>query len=447
MNSTGAKRYLGKILDVAVGTDDTAEKNTQSSVDTFYSSNKPEKEICEPQNFVATQFSLHFAKPVFSIVKRIVRKDRVGDIVSTLEASGLRGCGGAHFPVAVKWKAALEHPDPRYLIINGQEGEPYTFKDYMIMKYFPHIVVEGVVLAALALGVNEVIIAINSGYEECIKNITGALQDVVSEMPKLDDITFRVVSGPKPDLYICGEETALIEFLENRRGEPQLKPPYPFQSGYKGQPTIIQNVETIAWIPLLMENPELFQEQGLLKLVHIFGAVDNPGIYEVRIGSTLNGLLRVAGGLSSGSCLQAIEVGGVVGGLLPPHYLSLALEHKEMALHGAMLGTGSVNFLDLDINLIEMALQAMESFRNESCGRCTPCRVGTYELSRIARIMIKRALTESEKEWFKDIAHTMVNTSSCGLGKSAPSVLVSLLRYWNVENGAATLKDDCAVKV
>jgi NADH-quinone oxidoreductase subunit F len=252
------------------------------------------------------------------------------------------------------------------------------------------------------------------------------------------------VSGPKPDLYICGEETALIEFLENRRGEPQLKPPYPFQSGYRGQPTIIQNVETIAWIPLLMENPELFREQGNLKLVHIVGAVDNPGIYEVRIGSSLSGLLKVAGGLSSGARLQAIEVGGLAGGLLPPHYLSLALEHKEMARHGAMLGTGSVNFLSLDINLIDVALRAMEFFRNESCGRCTPCRVGTYELLRITCIMIERRLAESEKKWLEDITHTMVNTSSCGLGKSAPSVLVSLLRYWNVENGGAMLKEDCA---
>jgi NADH:ubiquinone oxidoreductase subunit F (NADH-binding) len=250
------------------------------------------------------------------------------------------------------------------------------------------------------------------------------------------------VSGPKPDLYVCGEETALIEFLENRRGEPQLKPPYPFQSGYRGQPTVIQNVETLAWIPLVMANPRLFAEQGYIKLVHLFGAVHKPGIYEVRIGSSLRDLLETAGGLNDGSSVQAIEVGGVAGGLLPPDRMALPLEHEVMTHWGAMVGTGSVRFLDRNTNLVEEALHAMEFFRDESCGRCTPCRVGTQELVRIAESMTKGSANDEELEWFDDLAQTMTNTSTCGLGKGAPTMLLSLLRYWNIENGQAQLKEN-----
>lgn len=441
MNSY-VKASAKKLWDSVIATDHESRKVEKYSVETFYGSTKLQKRIVEPLLFHTPQFSRFYEAKCFSVVKSILEENKQGEILPTLEASKLGGCGGAHFPVAIKWKAALQNPGPRYLVVNGQEGEESTFKDYMIMKFFPELVVEGAMLAALALGVSEVLFVINSSYDECQERISQVLKGIQGKLPGLNDIVFRVVVGPKPDLYICGEETALIEYLEGRRGEAQLKPPFPFQAGYRGRPTVIQNIETLAWIPLLMRNPLLFQEQGVLKLVHIYGAVERPGIYEVKVGSTLQDLLLLVGGVKSGAKLQAIEVGGVAGGLLPPKFLSLAMTPRSLSENGAMLGTGSVNFLSFESNLIDVVLHAMEFFRSESCGRCMPCRVGTYELQRMASLMTEKSLTEDEEQWFSDVIHTMVNGSICGLGKGAPSLLLSLVKHWDVKNGQASLKDE-----
>ncbi len=437
------KKYLASWLNQAIDIKNLVNEPNDSDrhgVNSFYNSTKLEKEIVEPKYVEAPAFSAYQELDSFSIIKDVVKHNKVASIIPSIEQSGLRGCGGANFPVTVKWQAAMKNAGPRYLIVNGQEGELYTFKDYMLMKDHARIVVEGAALAALAIDASEVIIAINSGYQRCINQVKKAVDELLVTLPSLKSMNFRVVGGPKPDLYICGEETALIEFLENRRGEPQIKPPFPFQSGYKGQPTVVQNVETIAWLPLLMKNKALFIDDGHLKLVHIYGAVKNPGIYQVVIGTSLKELMNLAGGLSENSELNAIEVGGLAGGLLPPKYIDKALTHAQMTECGAMVGTGSVNFLDQDICLIDVALRAMEFFKNESCGRCTPCRVGTHELLRVADIMTERNLSADEYQWFEKVTRTMVNTSTCGLGKGAPSILVSLLRYWHVEDGQTRLK-------
>lgn len=412
----------------------------KKGVATFYGSNKPGKKIIEPENISTPSFDDYTNDGDFSAITYIVDRDRVDGVIPALARNGLTGCGGANFPVANKWKAALGSDGPRYLIVNAQEGEMHTFKDYALMMKYPNIIAEGAAIAALALGAEEVIIAINSSYIECTKRIKEAVFKISTELRSVRHITFRVMNGPKPDLYICGEETALIEYLENRRGEPQLKPPYPFESGYKGQPTVIQNVETIAWVPLLLHKTKLFTDNGHLKLVNICGAVNAPGIYEVIIGMTLSELADVAGGLKSGVSLQAIEVGGAAGGLLPPNAMNVALDHQEMHKWGAMVGTGSVNFIDQETSLVEIVLDAMNFFREESCGRCTPCRVGTHELVRMASIIENRALDDSEVEWFNGVTETMQMTSTCGLGKGASGIFVSLLRYWNLTDGTATLK-------
>jgi len=435
-------RLLSELTAVAYSEHDGYRSNSaQYGVETFYTTKKTKKKIVEPQNFVTPEFSRHAKRPVFSVAREIVGNNNTATIIQQLESCGLSGCGGAAFPVVVKWKAALESAGPRYLIINGQEGELDTFKDYMLMKKYPQTVVEGAVIAALALGVDEVIFAINSAYGECLANIGAAVDEVLLALPELNRISFRVISGPEPDLYVCGEETALIEFLENRRGEPQIKPPFPLHSGYKGRPTVVQNVETISWIPLMMKSPELYSRQAKPKLLQLSGAVNKPGIYETAMGASLHDLMEMAGGKTRGSCIQAIEVGGMAGGLLPPRFMMSSLDHEIMARHGAMIGTGTVRFLDEDTNIVDVVLQAMEFFRNESCGRCTPCRVGTHELLRIADILTWRVLADDERKWLDDIAQTMVNASSCGLGKAAPSILVSLLRYWNIEKGRTYLKN------
>lgn len=406
-------------------------KSIQYGVESFYRNGKPSKKIIRPERVEAPSFEKYGMGEPFRHLRRMLNEENSNQIISCLEASGLTGCGGAHFPVATKWKAALENTGPRYLVVNGLEGEPYTFKDYYLMNNYASILLEGALLAALAVKAKEALIVINSAYKQCLEKVGQA----VIELKKLVEflpVKITVIAGPDPDLYICGEESALIQFLEGKRGEPQLRPPFPFQQGYQGCPTIIQNAETISWIPLLMDNPDLFQQQGNIKLVNIWGDVRQSGIYEVTIGTSLAALLEKAGGLTEGSRLLAMEVGGLAGGLLPPQLIDLPLEHKAIREAGGMVGTGSVRFLNQKNDLIAEVKNAMTFFQDECCGRCTPCRVGTQQLVKITEYLDKETVNADAdiREYSMDMAQLMMDTSICGLGKGAPMQLLSLLRYW-----------------
>ncbi len=435
-------------------------KSFNYGVETFYNakSDTPDnnenktKIIVEPQHFVSPHFDEHKNNPAFSnlanlLEQGLLAKGQGQHVIDVVDNNGLTGCGGAYFPLNKKWAAALKTPGPRYLIVNGQEGEIHTFKDYMLMKDHAETVVEGAIIAALTLAADTVIFAINSAYNNGMAHINAAIKQVQAQLPQLSEMDISVVAGPSPDLYITGEESALIEFLEQRRAEPQLKPPYPFEAGFKGQPTVVQNVESLAWLALVMAKPRLFLQEGQLKLISIGGAVKRPGIYELPLGCSLNTILQTAGGLADGQDLQAIEVGGLAGGLLPAHYLNLNLNNKELRQHGAVIGSGSVNFLSQEHDIVSNTINAMSFFYEENCGRCTPCRVGTAELVRIAKLLTQRHLSEDEQAWFNKMSLTMVNTSTCGLGKAAPSMLASLLRYWQIDQGKAELKQAFRARV
>ncbi len=410
-------------------------ESVRYGVDTFYNREKPNKRIIEPVHIVTPRFDAYSQREPFAALRGILARGARDEIIPMMEDSGLRGCGGAGFPVGSKWRAALSNPGPRYLIVNGQEGELYTFKDHYLMRRHSRLVVEGAAIAALALDAAEVIIVVNSAYRECMELIRESVSELRRRVFGLRALKIQVVSGPEPDLYICGEETALIEYLADRRGEPQLRPPFPHQQGYKGRPTVVQNVETLSWIPLLITHPGLFASEGTLKLLTLFGAVRNPGIYEMPLGVPIWRLLEQAGGLTDGSTLQAIEVGGMAGGFLPPAYMELPLEHGTMLRSGASIGTGSVRFLNQEADLIKETLDAMVFFREESCGRCTPCRVGTQELSRITTQLSTGVPLGDEEDWLNDLSETMSHASLCGLGKRSPSLLLSLIRYWNLDQG------------
>ncbi len=415
-------------------THDAGYESVRYGVDTFYTRDKPQKEIMAPAHVVTPRLDAYSRGEPFAALRGILAAGARDDILSALQASGLRGCGGAGFAVASKWRAALSHPGPRYLIVNGQEGERYTFKDYCLMKRHGPLVVEGAAIAALALDAAELIIVVNSAYRQCLEAIREAVSRLRRDLFGRFEPRIRVLSGPEPDLYICGEETALIEYLEGRRGEAQMRPPFPHQQGYRDRPTVVQNVETLSWIPLLIAQPGLLDPQGPLKLLTLSGAVRRPGVYEMPLGVPIRALLEQAGGLTEGASLQAIEVGGMAGGFLPPDYMELPMEHGTMARCGASIGTGSVRFLDQHADLIRETLEAAVFFREENCGRCTPCRVGTQELSRIAA-QLSRGAPLDDEHWVKAIGETLCHASLCGLGRRAPSLLLSLIRYWDIECG------------
>lgn len=336
-------------------------------------------------------------------------------------ASGLRGCGGSHLPLRQKWLAAMAHR-PHTLVVNGMEGEPYTFKDYFLLRYYPQIVLEGIAITCRILGIKEAYLAINSAYEECRAGLEHVLQ---SEQALFAPFKIHVVTGPATDLYVLGEETALLNYLEGKRGEPRTKPPYPHERGLWGRPTVINNVETLSWLPILLTMPEHFDGDHP-KLVTLLGDVAEAGIYEVTLGENLLELLRQAGA----SDLSFVEVGGISGGLLPAALLDTPYMDEALMPLGVQVGSGTLRAFNTSRNPLQEMREAIDFFAAESCGRCTPCRVGTRELSKFVEGLSGNVERSDDRQWLERVVLTMEQTSTCGLGRAAPAPLLTYLRHF-----------------
>ncbi len=366
----------------------------------------------------------------FSVFRRLAKQDGYANVIEEIERSGLRGCGGARFPVHVKWKGFVSQRRPRILIANGQEGEPETFKDRYLMEHFPELVVEGIALAALLLEVDEVIIVVSAHSPSSQKKIVAAVADLRALPESRCLPSIRVTVGSEH--YVCGEETALIEFLETGRCEPRLRPPLPIEHGLHGKPTLVHNVETLSWLPAIIHHGAKWfaGTGGGYQLVSLSGVVVRPGVYEVACGTPLWRILDQGGGLIGGQQLRAIAVGGPSGGMLPPDLASVAFAHESLREAGTMMGTGAVRVLGSLDRVADEALSAAEFFRGESCGRCTSCRVGTSELVRLWSELIDGEATSDELEQIHEVAAVLQRTSTCGLGGAASSRIMSVLRYW-----------------
>jgi NADH:ubiquinone oxidoreductase subunit F (NADH-binding) len=330
-----------------------------------------------------------------------------------------------------KWKAVLQHNGSRVLIANGQEGEPETFKDRFLMQHHARLVVEGIAIAAFVIEAKEIVAVVTARSEAALK----AMTDAVAEFERLDESaaipTIRIVPGPH--LYVCGEETALIEFLESNRGEPRLKPPLPVESGLHGQPTLVQNVETLAWLPsILHHGPDWFSGGNGhgFQLVSLSGAVAKPGVYEVETGTPLIDIVTMGGGVSQGEQLQAIAVGGPSGGFLSPSKAHVSFEPGALRRAGIMMGTGAVRVLSDSDSVVDDALTAATFFRDESCGRCTPCRVGTCEVVRLWQKFADGEGDAVDLDQIQQIATVMRQTSTCGLGAVAANRVLSVIEAW-----------------
>ncbi len=364
---------------------------------------------------------------------RLAQEKGADWVCEQLEISGLQGRGGAGFPAYFKWNAVRgQAVTERYIVLNADEGEPGTFKDREVMLRRPHLVIEGLAIAAAMLGADDIYVYVRGEFGRS----KTALMDALKQADLGSAPAWHFVDGH--GAYICGEETALLEALEGKRGMPRMKPPFPVEIGFRGKPTLIQNVETIACIPaILTRGAEWFKGKGRTepgtKLYCLSGHVVRPGVYEAPLGITMRELLALGGGAVG--TLKAFSPGGASSGFLPADQQDVALDFKSLQKVGAMLGSSGVVVLNDTVDMVEAALNQAIFFEAESCGQCSPCRIGTQILRQALERYLESGRDPEALGFVDEVAWGMEEASICGLGQAAAWPLTSALRHFPAEFG------------
>ena len=380
--------------------------------------------------------------PTYDALRALVHGGDSASVIEALKASGLRGMGGAGFPTGVKWELVQQAPgEDKYVICNADESEPGTFKDRVILQMLPDLVLEGMALAAVTVGARKAIIYIRHEYARQRDVLLKTLKQRQAEgilgsymMGSSQHVEFEVFESPGG--YICGEETALLEALEDRRAEPRHKPPFPGTHGLFGAPTLLNNVETFAMVPgIVLKGGDWWAGQGRngakgLKFLAVSGQVKRPGVYEVPLGLTVNELIERAGGMRYGRTLKAFAPGGASSGFLPASMADIALDFRTLAEAGSMLGSGAVVVIGDDTCMLELALNVGRFFRSESCGKCVPCRVGSEKIVALLEGILEGRGSWADLELIEELSSTMALTSICGLGQAAPNPILSVIKHF-----------------
>jgi NADH:ubiquinone oxidoreductase subunit F (NADH-binding)/NADH:ubiquinone oxidoreductase subunit E len=374
------------------------------------------------------------------------RRDQV---LGILKASGLRGMGGAGFPTAMKWDLTRKaQGSPKYVVCNADESEPGTFKDRVILEQLPHLVVEAMVLAGWMIGARQGIIYLRHEYQPEKKALLKAIGQAraagaLGENLFASGFAFDLRVFVSPGGYILGEETALLEALEDKRGEPRNKPPFPTHHGLWGKPTLINNVETFAAVPIIVKRgADWWSGQGVgeskgLKFLSVSGDVAQPGVYCVPMGTPVLRLLELCGGMAEGKALHAFMPGGASSNVLPAAQAGVALDFQPLQQAGSMLGSGAVVFMAQGRDLARLGANVLRFFRNESCGKCVPCRVGTHKAAEMVDAALAGNPPPSLNERLRELGETLSLTSICGLGQIALQPLLSVLNNFPGEAAAS----------
>lgn len=375
-------------------------------------------------------------------VRRLLESRDVLGAIATLKSSGLRGLGGAGFPTGAKWEIVRNASGRKYVVCNADESEPGTIKDRFIMENMPHLVIEGMILAGLVTGAKTGIIYIRHEYEEPREALQqeidrcysiGALGPQVFGSQTAFDLSIFVSPGG----YICGEESALLEAIEGRRAEPRNKPPFPGTNGLYDQPTVINNVETFTFAAaILIRGVDWFKSLGQngiagLKFVGVSGDVERPGVFEVPMGTSYSDLIyHYAGGVSGNRKLLGFAPSGPSSGYLPAEMVTLPLDFNAVAAVGSMVGSGAIVVCAEGRCMLDMALNAVRFFRNESCGKCVPCRVGSQKMVSLLTNWTQGRSSVSDRQTLDDLAKAMRLASICGLGQIVHAPIASVLKHF-----------------
>ena len=351
-------------------------------------------------------------------------------VLEELAASDLTGRGGAGFPAHIKWRAIRQQAETeRYIVLNADEGEPGTFKDREVILRRPHLVVEGLAIAAQCLEANDIYAYVRGEFGQVKSALRQACHEARDRGLLDPAVQWHFVDGH--GAYICGEETALLEALEGKRGMPRMKPPYPVEKGFRDKPTLIQNVESIACLPsILRRGGDWFKRLGATeagtKLYCLSGHVERPGVYEAPMGTSMRALLEMAGGVVGD--LKAFSPGGASSGFLPADQIDLPMDFKSLRDAGSMLGSAGIVVLNETVDMLDAALNQMIFFEDESCGQCSPCRIGTQILRQALERF--RAGDQGALKYVEEVTWGMREASICGLGQAASIPLDSAMKYF-----------------
>ena len=393
-----------------------------------------------------------FEKAVFEMTPEAV--------IKTVTDAGLRGRGGAGFPAGKKWtQVASQKEKIRYVVCNGDEGDPGAFMDRSVMEGDPHRMLEGMMIAAVACGATEGYIYVRAEYPIAVQRLRIAIEQA-REMELLGkdifgtgfdfDIDLRLGAGA----FVCGEETALMTSIEGNRGEPRPRPPFPAQKGLFGKPTILNNVETYANIPqIILNGPEWFASMGTekskgTKVFALGGKIHNTGLVEIPMGTTLREVIEeIGGGIPNGKKFKAAQTGGPSGGCIPAEHFDIPIDYDNLISIGSMMGSGGLIVMDETDCMVDIAKFFLEFTVEESCGKCTPCRVGTKRMLEILTKITKGQATMEDLDKLEELCYYIKENSLCGLGQTAPNPVLSTLHYFRDEYEAHIKEKRCPAGV
>ena len=382
----------------------------------------------------------------YEALANVITSGNPDAVIDEIEKSGLRGRGGGGFPTGRKWRfTAANKGGKSYVVCNGDEGDPGAFMDRSIMEGDPHKLIEGMAIAAYAIGADEGYIYVRAEYPLAIKRLRKAIADAeaknfLGKNIMGSDFSFDLHIKEGAGAFVCGEETALIASIEGERGMPRPKPPFPANKGLFGRPTLINNVETLANIPVIMlHGAEWFAQMGTetskgTKTFALTGDVNNTGLIEIPMGTTLREIVfDIGGGMRDGKKFKAVQIGGPSGGCLTEEHLDIPMDYDNLIKAGAMVGSGGLVVMSDKTCIVEVARFLMNFTQNESCGKCVPCREGTKNMLAILQKIVDGKGEMKDLDTLEELAKNVKEGSLCGLGKTAPNPVLSTLKYFRDE--------------
>ncbi len=396
----------------------------------------------------------------YQALAKVLQEMQPQDVLDTIKASGLRGRGGGGFPTGLKWQFASNAVgDVKYVCCNADEGDPGAFMDRSVLEGDPHALIEAMVIAGYAIGSNQGYVYVRAEYPIAVQRLDiaikqakeyGLLGDNIFGSTHSFDLEIRLGSGA----FVCGEETALMTSIEGHRGEPRCRPPFPANKGLFGKPTVLNNVETYANIPqIILKGADWFASMGTekskgTKVFALGGKINNTGLVEIPMGTTLRTIIEeIGGGVPHGKKFKAAQTGGPSGGCIPPQHLDIPIDYDNLIAIGSMMGSGGLIVMDEDNCMVDIAKFFLDFTQEESCGKCTPCRIGTKRLLEYLEKITSGKATLQDLDDMEALCYYIKDNALCGLGQTAPNPVLSTLRYFRDEYIAHVVDKRCPAGV